>query len=122
MFKLSQKSLGNLEGVHPDMQELVKQAIQISTIDFGISEGLRTKERQKLLFEQGKSQTMNSKHLKGLAIDVYAWKDGAVSWDFLDYEVINIAFTEASVRLNIPYVWGGSWKTFKDGPHFELVR
>ena len=72
MFKLSQKSLGKLEGVHPDMQELVKQAIQISTIDFGISEGLRTKERQKLLFEQGKSQTMNSKHLKGLAIDVYA--------------------------------------------------
>ena len=122
MFKLSQKSLGKLEKVHPDMQELVKQAIELSTIDFGISEGLRTEERQKLLFKQGKSQTMNSKHLKGLAVDVYAWKDGGVSWDFLDYEVINIAFTEASVRLSIPYVWGGSWKTFKDGPHFELVR
>ena len=106
MFKLSQKSLGKLEKVHPNMQELVKQAIELSTIDFGISEGLRTEERQKLLFEQGKSQTMNSKHLKGLAVDVYAWKDGKVSWDFLDYEIINLAFTEASVRLSIPYGCG----------------
>jgi peptidoglycan L-alanyl-D-glutamate endopeptidase CwlK len=121
MFTLSQKSLAKLSQVHPDLQELVKQAIQLSTVDFGISEGMRTKERQILLVEQGKSQTLKSKHLTGHAVDVYAWKDGGVSWDFLDYEVINIAFTEASVRLNIPYVWGGSWKTFKDGPHFELI-
>jgi|TARA_R100001244_G_scaffold128018_1_gene98838 peptidoglycan L-alanyl-D-glutamate endopeptidase CwlK len=121
MYKLSKKSLAKLEEVHPHMQELVKATIGLTTIDFGISEGMRTKERQQLLFDQGKSQIMNSRHLTGHAVDIYAWKDGAVSWDFLDYEVINIAFSHASVRLSIPYIWGGSWKTFKDGPHFELM-
>ena len=120
MFKLSKKSLTKLEEVHPHMQELVKAAIELSPIDFGISEGLRTKERQQLLYDQGKSQILNSRHLTGHAVDVYAWKDGAVSWDFSDYEIINGVFSHASVRLNIPYIWGGSWKTFKDGPHFEL--
>lgn len=63
---------------------------------------------------------MNSRHLTGHAVDVYAWKDGAVSWEFEDYETINIAFSQASKLTNIDYVWGGSWKSFKDGPHFEL--
>ena len=122
MFKLSKKSQAKLEGVHPDLQKLVRDAIGLSTIDFGISEGLRSRERQKELFDDGKSQTMNSRHLTGHAVDVYAWKDGAVSWEFEDYETINIAFSQASKLTNIDYVRGGSWKSFKDGPHFELKR
>ena len=122
MFKLSKKSLAKLDEVNPDLQKLVRNAIGLSTIDFGISEGMRTKERQKILYDTGKSQTMNSRHLTGHAVDVYAWKDGAVSWEFEDYETINIAFSQASKLTNIPYVWGGSWKSFKDGPHFELKR
>ena len=122
MFKLSKKSLAKLNEVNPDLQKLVKNAIGLSTIDFGISEGMRTKERQQILYDTGKSQTMNSRHLTGHAVDVYAWKDGAVSWEFEDYETINVAFSQAAKLTNIPYVWGGSWKTFKDGPHFELKR
>jgi|TARA_Y100000289_G_C3805919_1_gene91342 hypothetical protein len=122
MFKLSKKSLAKLDKVNPDLQKLVRNAIGLSTIDFGISEGMRTKERQKILYDTGKSQTMNSRHLTGHAVDVYAWKDGAVSWEFEDYETINVAFSQASKLTNIPYVWGGSWKSFKDGPHFELKR
>ena len=122
MFKLSKKSLAKLSEVNPDLQKLVKSAIGLSTIDFGISEGMRTKERQQLLYDSGKSQTMNSRHLTGHAVDVYAWKDGAVSWEFEDYETINVAFSQAAKLTNTPYVWGGSWKTFKDGPHFELMR
>ena len=122
MFKLSKKSLAKLSEVNPDLQKLVKNAIGLSTIDFGISEGMRTKERQQILYDTGKSQTMNSRHLTGHAVDVYAWKDGAVSWEFEDYETINVAFSQASKLTNIPYVWGGSWKSFKDGPHFELKR
>jgi len=122
MFKLSKKSLAKLDKVNPDLQKLVKNAIGLSTIDFGISEGLRTKERQQLLYDSGKSQTMNSRHLTGHAVDVYAWKDGAVSWEFEDYETINVAFSQAAKLTNIPYVWGGSWKSFKDGPHFELMQ
>jgi peptidoglycan L-alanyl-D-glutamate endopeptidase CwlK len=122
MFKLSKKSIAKLKEVHPHIQELVKSAINLSTIDFGISEGMRTRDRQQILYDTGKSQTMNSRHLTGHAVDVYAWKDGAVSWEFEDYETINIAFSKASKLTNIPYVWGGSWKSFKDGPHFELMR
>tara|TARA_R100001480_G_scaffold25820_3_gene36124 strand:+ start:491 stop:865 length:375 start_codon:yes stop_codon:yes gene_type:complete len=122
MFKLSKKSLAKLNEVNPDLQKLVKSAIGLSTIDFGISEGMRTKERQQILYDTGKSQTMNSRHLTGHAVDVYAWKDGAVSWEFEDYETINVAFSQAAKLTNTPYVWGGSWKTFKDGPHFELKR
>ena len=122
MFKLSKKSLAKLDEVNPDLQKLVKNAIGLSTIDFGISEGMRTKERQQLLYDSGKSQTMNSRHLTGHAVDVYAWKDGAVSWEFEDYETINVAFSQAAKLTNTPYVWGGSWKSFKDGPHFELKR
>ena len=122
MFKLSKKSLAKLNEVNPDLQKLVKNAIGLSTIDFGISEGMRSKERQKELFDDGKSQTMNSRHLTGHAVDVYAWKDGAVSWEFEDYETINVAFSQAAKLTNIDYVWGGSWKSFKDGPHFELKR
>ena len=122
MFKLSKKSLGKLSEVNPDLQKLVKNAIGLSTIDFGISEGMRTKERQQILYDTGKSQTMNSRHLTGHAVDVYAWKDGAVSWEFEDYETINVAFSQAAKLTNTLYVWGGSWKTFKDGPHFELKR
>ena len=122
MFKLSKKSLAKLNEVNPDLQKLVKNAIGLSTIDFGISEGMRTKERQQILYDTGKSQTMNSRHLTGHAVDVYAWKDGAVSWEFEDYETINVAFSQAAKLTNTPYVWGGSWKTFKDGPHFELKR
>ena len=122
MFKLSKKSLAKLDEVNPDLQKLVKSAIGLSTIDFGISEGMRTKERQQLLYDSGKSQTMNSRHLTGHAVDVYAWKDGAVSWEFEDYETINVAFSQAAKLTNTPFVWGGSWKSFKDGPHFELKR
>ena len=106
MFKLSKKSLAKLDEVNPDLQKLVKNAIGLSTIEF----------------DNGKSQTMNSRHLTGHAVDVYAWKDGAVSWEFEDYKTINVAFSQASKLTNIPYVWGGSWKSFKDGPHFELKR
>ena len=122
MFKLSKKSLAKLSEVNPDLQKLVKNAIGLSTIDFGISEGMRTKDRQQVLYDTGKSQTMNSRHLTGHAVDVYAWKDGAVSWEFEDYETINVAFSQAAKLTNTPYVWGGSWKSFKDGPHFELKR
>ena len=122
MFKLSKKSLAKLDEVNPDLQKLVKNAIGLSTIDFGISEGMRTRDRQQILYDTGKSQTMNSRHLTGHAVDVYAWKDGAVSWEFEDYETINVAFSQAAKLTNTPYVWGGSWKSFKDGPHFELKR
>lgn len=118
-FKFSQRSLKNLEGVHPDLVRVVTRALSLSPVDFMVTEGIRTLDRQKELLKSGASQTLNSRHLTGHAIDVAAWVNGAVSWDWVFYEKISKAMFEAAEIENVPIVWGGSWK-FRDGPHFEL--
>ena len=69
-FKLSQRSLDKMIGVNPKLVEVVKLAITKSPLDFSISEGLRTVERQKELVAQKKSQTMKSRHIVGEAVDI----------------------------------------------------
>ncbi len=122
MFKLSKASLKKLEGVKKPLVDVVKRAIELSSVDFGVSEGLRTLERQKQLYEAKKSLTMNSRHLTGDAVDVYAWVDGYVNWNFHYYEEIAKAFFQAAKELNVEIEWGGSWEKFKDGVHFQLKR
>ncbi|MXF06699.1 M15 family metallopeptidase [Escherichia coli] len=119
-FTFSRRSEERLAGVKPQLVAVVRRALELSEVDFGITEGLRTKERQKQLVAEGKSQTMNSRHLTGEAVDVVAYVDGKVSWDWPLYEAIARAFYQAADELNTPIVWGGSWTTLKDGPHFQL--
>lgn len=121
-FTLSRASLGKLGAVHPDLIRVVKRAIEITTVDFGITEGLRSVDKQKKMVAEGKSQTMLSRHLTGHAVDVAAYVDGRASWDFGLYEKIADAFLKAGAEFDIPIVWGGYWKTLKDGCHFELHR
>jgi len=122
VYKLSDKSLERLKGVHPDLVKVVKKAIEYTPIDFRITEGLRTKERQAYLLKKGATKTMRSRHLVGKAIDFVALPDGVVSWDFALYKQIATAFQKAAAELNVPIVWGGSWVSFRDGPHIELNR
>ena len=122
MFTLGVRSKTKLKGVHPDLVKVVERALKFSTIDFAVLEGLRTLERQKILVSSGASQTMNSRHLTGHAVDLGAWVDDEIRWDWPLYAQINDAMRKASIELNIPVVWGGGWKTFRDGPHFELSR
>jgi hypothetical protein len=70
----------------------------------------------------GASQTLNSRHLTGHAIDFVIWADGKVSWAWPQFHVIADAFKEAAKRLQVDIDWGGDWKTFKDGPHIQLSR
>lgn len=119
-FKFSQRSENNLKGVNPDLVKIVRRALQLSPVDFGITEGLRTVERQRQLVATGKSQTMNSRHITGHAVDVFAYPTSAGSWEWKYYEQIATAFKQAAKELNIPVEWGGDWKTLKDGPHFQL--
>jgi peptidoglycan L-alanyl-D-glutamate endopeptidase CwlK len=121
-YTLSQKSLDRLKGVHPDLVKVVKRAIELTPIDFRITEGLRTRERQAYLLKKGATRTMNSRHITGHAIDFVALPDGVVSWDFPLYTQISAAFQKAADELKVPIIWGGSWKSFKDGPHIELNR
>lgn len=122
MYTLSTRSLDRLNGVHPDLVRVVKLAIQLSEIDFAVLEGVRTKERQALLKTIGASQTMNSRHLTGHAVDLGALLNKEVRWDWPLYHKIAKAMKQAATDLNVPIAWGGDWRTFKDGPHFELNR
>lgn len=77
-------------------------------------------DRQKLLFSQGKSKTLNSRHLSGHAIDVFAYPTPTGSWELKYYKEIAVAFKQASAELNIAIEWGGDWQSICDGPHFQL--
>ena len=87
-FKLSKRSLGRLEGVDERMVRVVKTAITVSKIDFGVICGLRTVEEQRELVAKGASQTMKSKHIDGLAVDLMAYIGGRASWELNLYDDI----------------------------------
>ena len=120
-FKLGKRSLSNLEGVHPDLVKVVNRAIELTQVDFTVIEGLRTKERQAQLLKEKKTTTSNSRHLTGHAVDLAAWVDNTVSWEWKYYYQIADAMKKAASELNVSIEWGGDWKKFKDGPHFELT-
>ena len=63
---------------------------------------------------------MNSRHITGHAVDVFAYPTSAGSWEWKYYEQIATAYNQAEKELNIHVVWGGDCKTLKDGPHFQL--
>ena len=122
MFNFSQRSKSNLQGLHPDLVRVAKRAIQLTKVDFVVTEGLRTRERQAQLKAAGASRTLNSRHITGHALDVAALVGREVRWDWPLFARIADAFKAAAKEEGVPIVWGGDWTTFKDGPHFELDR
>ncbi len=121
-FHLSQRSRERLKGVHPDLVAVVEAAIGWTSVDFMVTEGLRTSARQAELVRAGASRTLNSRHLTGHAVDVAAWVDGQVRWDWPLYPRIAEAFKAAAAAAGTPLIWGGDWPRLRDGPHFELDR
>lgn len=121
-YKLSRKSLDRMQGVHPDLVKVVLLAIQLTEVDFGVTEGVRTIEKQREYVAKGASKTMNSRHLTGHAVDLVAYIGSEVRWDWPLYHKIADAMKRAANSLSIPIIWGGDWKSFKDGPHMELDR
>lgn len=119
-YRLSARSLSRLEGVHPDLRAVVELAITRTEVDFTVLEGLRTPERQQQLVAAGASRTMRSRHLTGHAVDLGAFVGGEVRWDWPLYHKIAAAMKDAARALNVPLEWGGDWRSFKDGPHFQL--
>ena len=121
-FAFGERSKKNLTGVHPDLVKVATKALELSQIDFTVTEGLRTKERQAQLMSAGASKTMNSRHITGHAIDIAPIIAGEVRWDWPPFQELAKAFKLAAQELGVPIVWGGDWVSFKDGPHFELDR
>lgn len=115
-----------LTGVHADLQRVVRRAydalVNSGTIAFIVTEGLRTPARQRELMAAGATRTLNSRHLTGHAVDLMATVAGKGRWDWPLYERLAAAMKAAAQDERVPIVWGGDWRTFKDGPHFELDR
>lgn len=120
MYRFSDKSKRILETVDVRLQNLMKAAIYDSPYDFGITEGIRTLERQKELVAQGKSKTLKSYHLRGKAVDIAIWIDGEVTWNFKYYKEVADHIKEVARKLGYVITWGGDWKSLKDGPHFQI--
>lgn len=108
-FQLSKRSISRLKGVKPELVRVVHRAIEITKVDFGVTEGLRTTARQRQLVAQGKSQTMNSKHITGDAVDVVAYLGSKVTWNIELYDEIADAFARAGRELGVPLRWGAAW-------------
>ena len=119
-FIFSKRSENNLLGVHPDLVKVARRALEMTKVDFAVIEGRRTLERQRQLFDVGASKTLNSRHLTGHAIDIAPFIGGTIRWDWPPYNDLAKAMKAAAQELGVSVVWGGDWKSFKDGPHWEL--
>jgi peptidoglycan LD-endopeptidase CwlK len=122
MRKYSQRSLNSLKGIHPDLRRVIDRALQDSPLDFVVIEGLRTLERQKQLKASGASRTLNSRHITGHAVDLLPIGPGGPAFDWPLYDKLGPAVKEAAEKEGVALNWGGDWKSFRDGPHFELDR
>ena len=114
-FKLSGRSLGKLEGVHPVLVDTVKRAIEVSSVDFGVIYGVRSLAEQKKLYEAKRSQTMKSKHLVqedgySHAVDLMAYDGSDPSWDIVMYDDIADAMKEATLETGAKICWGAAWQ------------
>jgi len=127
MFYLSNRSKTRLLGVHPDLVKVVELALSLTEHDFSVIEGVRTVEKQREYVTSGASQTMNSRHITGHAVDLYP-VGRPTPW--AKCPIIADAMFRAAKRLKIQIRWGGDWdmdgdskdERFYDGPHFELLR
>lgn len=139
MNVFSQRSKNNLLGVHPDMVRLMKEAIKYCPVDFTITDGVRTTEQQRALYNQGritpgkivtqvdgvnkKSNHQAKEDGFGYAVDLYPYYNRTVHVnDAKNLKMIADHIKEVAKQLNITIQWGGDWRTFKDYPHFELIR
>ena len=114
-----------MAGAHCDLQRVLFRAIELTAVDFGISEVQRTLETQKIFVAEGKSTTLESRHIPDstgfcYAVDVFAYIDGKANYEEKNLRAIAKAMFTAAIELGVALEWGGHWKTFLDMPHFQL--
>lgn len=125
---LNNASLKKLEKVHPDLVRVVRRAAldtRDPVVGFVITCGVRTLAEQKLLVAKGASKTMRSRHIPGKngfshAVDFAVTLNGKVRWDWPLYAALAKIVKAAAEKEKVTIEWGGDWKSFKDGPHFQL--
>lgn len=148
-FAFGKKSVAKFDGVHPDLVRVARRAIEITEVDFGAYDGVRTVAEQAEYVRNGTSWTMNGAHILGLALDLVPFVGGKFVWDWEACYKVAAAMQKAAIELNTPIIWGGVWdkrlndlsqslesetksyaqrrkklgkRVFLDAPHFELDR
>ncbi len=148
-YKLGKTSSKELQGVHADLVAVVARAIQLTTQDFSVHDGIRTLAEQQQLVAKGASTTLDSRHLSGHAVDLVPYINGKLRWEWEPLYAIADAVRIAARELHKPLRWGGAWdidftsstestedlvtlyvarrkaaglRAFIDGPHFELPK
>ena len=118
---LTDRDRRRLVGVHPDLVRVLERAARDGSVPWRVTEGVRSMDRQAELVAAGKSQTMRSRHLTGHAVDL-AVEDGrgGVLWDRASYERLAVEILAAAKAEAVPVEWGGNFRSFFDGPHFQL--
>lgn len=125
-FKFSQRSETNLKGVNPDLIKVIRRALELTPVDFIVIEGLRTQARQKEMVATGKSQTMNSRHLTGNAVDIIPVN---TTWNIEEFKPLLKAVKQAADEQGLKLRFGINWKNdpslpietrFIDAPHIEI--
>lgn len=148
-MKFGKVSNDKLATCHKDLQLILQVAIEISNVDFGISEGHRSIERQKELYAQGRTSpgqvvtwvdgvTKLSKHNQNpsMAVDIFPWIQGKIKWDNehlsylagLIHGVAEMLLAQELITHRIR--WGGNFdmdgelveESSTDRPHFELIK
>lgn len=143
MYKLSKRSLTNLQGVNTNLVKVVQRAIEIAKQDFMVTEGLRSREQCCINYGKGRTaqqctqkgvpakyaqpniskvtwlnNPFASKHSQGRAVDLVPYP---VDWnDLAKFRSIAEAMKQAAKELNVTINWGGDWQKTKDYPHFEV--
>ena len=120
IMELSKLSMERLEGVDERLKSVVIECAARCHFPFNVSEGLRTIEKQREYVRQGKSKTMNSKHLVGKAVDLYPLTMNRKQVDWSRFEDLASLMFQVANDQGVEMVWGGNWKNFVDKCHFEL--
>lgn len=135
---MDQISLQRIQKLHPKLREEAKQILaeaesvlgQKAKVRFTFT--LRTFAEQQALYDQGRTKpgqiVTNAKpgqslHNYGMAIDIAFVIDGKdASWDTKkdwDGDKVSDWMEVVEVFQKHGWEWGGSWRTFKDLPHFQ---
>ena len=122
MFKFGKKSLSRLIGIHPELSFVAYEAIKITTVDFSVFDGVRSIKEQEELVKNGASWTLDSYHLRGLAIDLVPWINGRNRWEEESCIHINNAIQIVTNAHGIDSIeWGYDlWE--KDMPHYQMTN
>lgn len=133
-YKLGARSLERLNGIHPDLASVVKRAIELTSQDFSVLEGVRSEWRQRELYGQGRTAkelaavgvdpalakpamqkvtwTLKSNHFKqkdgyGHAVDLVPYP---LDWNTISkFDAIADAMFKAADDIGVRLRWGADW-------------